>query len=187
MASFSVLPRLRGIKILSACLLYLVDSLPSTVLAPLGRLRQPLPSGPVARLPSFLFPQSLRGRTGIGSFPEECLWAACGSLLPWPGCARPSRKRGRSAPSNLFAEAYAGGWESMALCRGRGQAAAPLLPCGPAARLPIYVGSPPHPLWRERSAPRTPRGTLSMEKEFPESQPREIPWQSPPTAYLPVR
>ena len=52
--------------------------------------------------------------------------------LPWPGCARPSRKRGRSAP-------------------------------------------------------RTPRGTLSMEKEFPESQPREGPWQSPPTAYLPVR
>ena len=128
MASFSVLPRLRGIKILSACLLYLVDSLPSTVLAPFGRLRQPLPSGPAARLPSFLFPQSLRGRTGIGSFPEECLWAACGSLLPWPGCARPSRKRGRSAPSNLFAEAYAGGWESMALCQGLGRTAPPPSP-----------------------------------------------------------
>ncbi len=125
MASFSVLPRLRGIKILSACLLYLVDSLPSTVLAPLGRLRQPLPSGPAARLPSFLFPQSLRGRTGIGSFPEECLWAACGRPFCRAGLRPACRKRGCSAP-------------------------------------------------------RTPRGTLSMEQEFPESQGREasLPSQS---------
>ncbi len=63
----------------------------------------------------------------------EALWAAC-------------RKRGRSAPSNLFAEAHAGGWESVALCRGRGWAASPPLPCGPAARLPFYVEAlrPPH-------------------------------------------
>ena len=73
-----------------------------------------------------------------------------------------------------------------------------LLPCGPAARLPVFarwrgrVGTESFPkrhLWaafggpcrmRGRSAPRAPRVTLSMEKEFPESQPRgHPPWLSP--------
>ena len=73
-----------------------------------------------------------------------------------------------------------------------------LLPCGPAARLPVFarwrgrVGTESFPkrhLWaayggpcrmRGRSAPRAPRVTLSMEKESPESQPRgHPPWQSP--------
>ena len=38
---------------------------------------------------------------------------------------------------------------------------------------------------RGRSAPRTPRGTLSMEKEFPESQAGEIPRRPLPTGVPP--
>ena len=38
---------------------------------------------------------------------------------------------------------------------------------------------------RGRSAPRTPRGTLSVEKEFPESQAGEIPRRPLPTGVPP--
>ena len=85
----------------------------------------------------------------------EALWAAC-------------RKRGRSAPSNLFAEAHAGGWGSVVFSERNLWAA-----CGGPSRK------------RGRSAPRTPRGTLSMEKEFPESQAGEIPRRPLPTGVPP--
>ena len=53
---------------------------------------------------------------------------------------------------------------------------AALLPCGPSARLPCLWG---------HSVPHTPRGTLSVEKEFPESQAGEIPRRPLPTGVPP--
>ena len=53
---------------------------------------------------------------------------------------------------------------------------------GPPA---VYVGDSPTPPLRGRSAPRTPSGTLSVEKEFPESQAGEIPRRPLPTGVPP--
>ena len=76
--------------------------------------------------------------------------------------------RGRSAPSNPFAEAHAGGWEPVVFSEKYLWAA---------------YGGPSRK--RGRSAPRTPRGTLSVEKEFPESQAGESPRRPLPTGVPP--
>ncbi len=80
-------------------------------------------------------------------------------------------------PPAGFLPADAGGWGSVVLCRGRGRAASPPFSRGRAA--------PGPPVMWGHSVPHTPRGTLSVEKEFPESQPRESPWQSPLTGVPP--
>ena len=90
------------------------------------------------------------------------VWRRCllSSLCCCGWAAPPFSRAGRSPH---FPEAAAGGWESVVF---------------PKRHLWAAFGGPCR--MRGRSAPRTPRVTLSMEKESPESQPRgHPPWQSP--------
>ena len=66
----------------------------------------------------------------------------------------------------------------MALCRGQGSGFAALSRGRAAPGPPVMWG---------HSVPHTPRGTLSVEKEFPESQAGETPAAPCRPAYLPVR
>ena len=127
-------------------------------------LRFPSPGGGTSRSPFskgpsfptviiFFLPRGLLSslqspaRAGTVSFPEKHLWAAYGrpfcraGLRPafrvlWGNSPNPLLRR-PSAPSNPFAEAHAGGWESVVFGKDAfGPPAGGPLPCGPAARLP---------------------------------------------------
>ena len=86
---------------------------------------------------------------GIGSFPEEYLWAACGSLLPWPGCARPSRFCGDTPFPTPLGELFLWRKSSQKAREGR-------------------LASLPNP--STRGQPRVPaRGDTPLDPQFPEA------------------